>query len=110
VGVYGLVAYIVARQRREIGIRIALGAQPPQIVRLVMSRIARAVVAGVVVGSVAAVFASRALTGFLYGVTPTDAPTFVAAIVVMVLASLAACALPARRALRMDPSIAMRLE
>jgi putative ABC transport system permease protein len=110
VGVYGLVAYIVAAQRREIGIRIALGAQPAQIVELVTSRIAAAVAAGVVVGLVAATFTSRALAGFLYGVAPTDEATFMAASMVMVLAALAACVLPARRALRMDPARAMRVE
>jgi len=110
VGVYGLVAYIVARQQREIGIRIALGAQPGQIVQLVTSRIAVAVVAGVVVGLLAASLASRAMEGFLYGVTPTDVPAFAGAAVAMVLAALAACVVPARRALRMDPSSAMRLE
>jgi predicted permease len=110
VGVYGLVAYIVAQQRREIGIRIALGAQPAQIVELVTSRIAITVVLGVVVGLVVALFASRALAGFLYGVTPTDGPTFVAASVAMIVASLAACVLPARRALRMDAALAMRAE
>jgi predicted permease len=110
VGVYGLVAYIVARQRREIGIRIALGAQPGRIVHLVTSRIARAVGAGVVVGVLGAAVASRALQGFLYGVTATDVPSFAAAASVMCLASLVACIAPARRALRMDPALAMRGE
>ena len=110
VGVYGLVAYIVARQRREIGIRIALGAQAGQVVQLVTSRIAVAVAAGIVVGLSAAAFASQALSGFLYGVRPIDAPTFIAAVVAMAIASLAACVLPARRALKMDPALAMRVE
>jgi ABC-type antimicrobial peptide transport system permease subunit len=110
VGVYGLVAYIVARQQREIGIRIALGARSGQIVELVTSRIAVAVVAGVVVGLLAASLASRAMERFLYGVTPTDVPAFAAAAVAMFLAALAACVIPARRALKMDPSRAMRLE
>jgi putative ABC transport system permease protein len=110
VGVYGLVAYIVAQQRREIGIRIALGAQPARIVRLVTSRIAVAVAAGVVTGLLGAALAGRALEAFLYGVTPTDVPAFAAAAVAMVAGALAACILPARRALRMDPVAAMRLE
>jgi hypothetical protein len=110
VGVYGLVAYIVVRQQREIGIRIALGARSGQIVELVTSRIAVAVVAGVVVGLLAASLASRAMERFLYGVTPTDVPAFAAAAVAMFLAALAACVIPARRALKMDPSRAMRLE
>jgi predicted permease len=110
VGVYGLVAYIVAQQRREIGIRIALGAQPVQIVELVTSRIAVAVAAGVVVGLLAAALASRMLEAFLYGVTPTDLPAFASAAVAMLVAALVACILPARRALRMDPVSAMRLE
>jgi len=110
VGVYGLVAYIVGRQRREIGIRIALGAQPTQIVRLVTSRIATSVAAGMVVGLIAAGLASRALQGFLYGVTTTDALAFAAAAGAMIVAALAACALPTRRALNMDPALAMRTE
>ncbi|MGH7618898.1 MAG: ADOP family duplicated permease [Gemmatimonadaceae bacterium] len=110
VGVYGLVAYIVAQQRREIGIRIALGAQAGQIVELVTFRIAAAIAVGVVIGLVAAAVASRALAGFLYGVDPTDVPTFMGAAVALIVSALAACVLPARRALRMDPALAMRLE
>jgi predicted permease len=110
VGVYGLVAYIVARQKREIGIRIALGARPGQVVRLVTSRIVVAVAGGVGVGLIAAALASRALERFLYGVTPTDGLAFVAAAGAMILAALAACALPAHRALKMDPALAMRTE
>ena len=110
VGVYGLVAYIVAKQQREIGIRIALGARPGQVIELVAVRIALAVGAGVLVGLVAASLASRAMDSFLYGVTRTDIPAFAAAAAVMILAALAACVIPARRALTLDPVRAMRLE
>src|SRR6185312_8876331 len=110
VGVYGLVAYIVAKQQREIGIRIALGARPGQVIELVAVRIDLAVGAGVLVGLVAASLASRAMDSFLYGVTRTDIPAFAAAAAAMILAALAACVIPARRALTLDPVRAMRLE
>jgi putative ABC transport system permease protein len=110
VGVYGLVTYIVAKQQREIGIRIALGARPGQVLELIASRIAAAVSAGVVVGLGAASLASRAMEGFLYGVTTTDFPAFAGAAAAMFLAAFLACVVPAQRALRMDPVRAMRLE
>jgi len=110
IGIYGLVAYVVSKQQREIGIRIALGARPAQVVELVTSRIALSVGGGAVLGLIGAAVASRAMQGFLYGVTRTDGVTYAAAAAAMVVAALAACVIPARRAVKMDPARAMRLE
>jgi predicted permease len=110
VGVYGLFAYAVSTQRREIGIRIALGAQAPEIVRLLAARTVVAVLGGVIVGLLGGVAASRAMTRFLYGVAPTDPPTYAAAASVMLAASIIACVPSVRRALRIDPVTSMRIE
>ena len=110
VGVYGLVSYVLSRQQREIGIRVALGAQPAQVVELVTSRIAVTVGIGIIFGLLVAMLATRALDRFLYGVTSTDLAAFVTAALAMILAALAACVSPARRALRIDPVQAMRVE
>jgi putative ABC transport system permease protein len=110
VGIYGSVAYVVAKQQREIGIRIALGARPAQVLELVTSRVVAAVGIGALAGLIAAAMASRAMQGFLYGVSRTDGPTFAAAAAAMLLAALTACLIPARRAVRMDPVRAIRRE
>lgn len=81
-----------------------------QVLEVVASRILVAVTAGVVAGLFAAMLASRALAGFLYGVAPTDAVAFAGAAGLMTLAALTACVIPARRALTMDPALAMRVE
>jgi predicted permease len=110
VGVYGVLAYIVEGRKREIGIRIALGARPGKVVELITTRLAGVAITGVLVGLLASTFATRALSRFLYGVSAVDIPTFAVAAAVMLLATLCACVLPSLRALRIDPATAMRLE
>lgn len=110
VGVYGVLAYIVEGRKREIGIRIALGAQPGKVVELITIRVASIAIVGVLAGLLASTLVTRALSRFLYGVTATDIPTFAVAAAAMLLASLCACVLPALRALRIDPATAMRFE
>jgi putative ABC transport system permease protein len=110
IGIYGVLSYLVAQRAREIGIRMALGAQQRQVVSLVLRQTAVLTVAGVVIGVAGAAALSRYLEGLLFGLTPLDAGTFVA--VVMLFAATAALAsfIPARRATRIDPLIALRTE
>ena len=109
-GIYGLLSYIVAQRRREIGVRMALGAQRGDILALVVRQGAALVAAGAVVGLLAAAVSSRVLESFLYGVTADDRLTFVGAPLVLIVVALVACWLPARRATRIDPMDALRVE
>jgi predicted permease len=110
VGVYGIVAYSVARRTREIGVRVALGASPGQIFRLIVSEGGRVVIAGVVVGAVAAVAGTRLLGSMLYGVSSTDPVTFILVPGLLAVVALLASCLPALRALRLNPVVALRQE
>ncbi len=110
VGLYGMVAYAVSRRRREIGIRIALGARPSAVLRLMLTDGLRPVLAGILIGAVAALAASRLLSGLLYGVTTTDPVSFVVVPIFLALIAALACYLPARRVLRIDPVEALRSE
>ena len=109
-GVYGLLSYTVAQQRREIGVRMALGAQRGDILTLVVRQGAVLIAVGAVVGLAAAAASSRVLESFLYGVTTDDRLTFVLAPLVLVAVAVFACWLPARRATRVDPMDALRVE
>jgi predicted permease len=109
-GVYGVLAYVVARQTPEIGVRLALGARPGQVVHHVFARGMRPVLIGIVVGLVAVGWASQLMTSLLFGIAPTDPVTYVAASAGLVAAAALACYLPARRALRVDPLVALRAE
>ena len=110
VGVYGVFSYIVAQQTREIGVRMALGARPGQMLRLILRRGALLAAGGSVLGITAAFFLTGVLSTQLYGVAPRDPLTFAGAALVLVAVALAACAIPARRAMRVDPLIALRCE
>lgn len=110
VGVYGVMAYAVSRRTRELGIRRALGARPRGIVRQVVLRGMALAVLGIVLGVAGAYPATRALRAYLYQLDPRDPVTLVGATVVLGLASLAACLLPALRAARVDPLVALRDE
>jgi len=110
VGLYSVVAFLVAQRRHEMGIRMALGAGRAELMRLVLGHGARLVAAGLAVGLAAAFGLSRLVRGLLFGVEPTDPTTFVAVSVLLALVALGACVLPARRAARMDPLVALRYE
>jgi putative ABC transport system permease protein len=110
VGIYGIVAFAMAARTREIGIRVALGAAPTHIVRLTVIRGVVPILSGTAAGGVAALAASRALAGLVFGVPARDAPSLVLAIALIIAAGLAAIAAPVRRALRIDPSIALQAE
>jgi putative ABC transport system permease protein len=109
-GVYGVFSYIVAQQTREIGVRMALGARPGQMLRLILGRGALLAGGGAVLGLAAAFFLTGVLSSQLYGVAPRDPVTFAGSALVLVTVALAACAIPARRAMRVDPLIALRCE
>ena len=108
-GVYGAVAFSVAQRTKEIGIRIALGAQPSNITAIVLRRLALTMGAGLLAGTVAARLAGRVLAFLLFGLKATDLGTFGGALLLLCLAALIAGYLPVRRALRLDPTTALRL-
>jgi predicted permease len=110
VGIYGVVSYAVAQRTREIGVRRALGATPGRVSALVLRTTLAAVVPGLVLGASLALVSARALRALLYGVSPFDLPTLVVAVGSLGAAALFASVVPAWRASRVDPLIAMRAE
>jgi predicted permease len=110
IGLYGLLSYEVARRTREIGIRMALGAQRDHLLKLVVRQGIALAIVGAAVGAAVALAVTRYLAGLLYGVKPMDPLTFVAVAAVLLLVALAACYIPALRATRVDPMVALRHE
>jgi putative ABC transport system permease protein len=110
VGVYGLMAYVVSQRTREIGVRMALGATRANVVRMVLLNACALVAAGLVLGTMAAWYLSAVSQAFLFRLQATDPRAFVAAVVCLFLAGLAATAIPARRAASVDPMVALRVE
>jgi putative ABC transport system permease protein len=110
IGVFGVISYGVSQRTREIGVRVALGADTGDVVRLIVRHGARLAGAGLLIGLGAALVATRLLGALLYQVSPTDPPTFVIGATVLGLSALAAAALPALRAARLDPATALRAE
>jgi predicted permease len=109
-GIYGVVSYSVARRTREIGIRMALGAQMTNVTALVLREAYVSVAYGLVAGIVGSVVLTRMISGFLFQVRPTDVPTFVAVGLLVCVVTLAACLVPLRRATHINPVIALRFE
>jgi len=107
-GVYGVMAYAVEQRRRELGIRLALGARPQDVLRLVIGQGMRSVLAGLVLGLAGAFALSRVLVSLLFEVRTTDPSTFIGVVALLVTIALLACYLPARRATKVDPVIALR--
>jgi putative ABC transport system permease protein len=110
VGIYGLIHQLVTLSTRDIGTRMALGAQPRDVLRLVIGQGMRLALCGIGIGLLAAFGLTRVLTGLLFGVTATDPTTFVATPLLLMLVALLACYLPARRATQVDPLVALRHE
>jgi ABC-type antimicrobial peptide transport system permease subunit len=110
VGILTMTAYSVAQRTQEVGVRMAFGAEPGRIVFEMLKDTARPIVIGIAIGLGAAFYATRVLEKFLYQTTPRDALTFALAAVVMAATACLAAWLPARRAARVDPVIALRAE
>jgi ABC-type antimicrobial peptide transport system permease subunit len=110
IGIYGVLSFLVSTRTREMGIRVALGAQRGDILRLVMKDGARFAIIGVSLGVISALALSRLLASELYGVSPADPLTFLVAASIMTLVTLLACYVPTRRAMRVDPMVALRYE
>src|SRR6516162_1966889 len=110
IGIYGVFSYLVAQRTREIGLRVALGAQRRDVLVLVMKEGAKFSLAGIAIGLLSAVFVTRSMASQLYGVSPLDPLTYLAVALVMAAVALLACYVPTRRAMRVDPAIALRYE
>ena len=110
VGLYGVVAYTVTQRTQEIGVRMAIGAQPGQVMRMVVGGGLRLAAIGVVLGTGAALLLSRFIATMLFGVTPFDATSYILTASALLLVATLACYVPARRAMRVDPLVALRQE
>jgi ABC-type antimicrobial peptide transport system permease subunit len=110
IGIYGVLAYLVSQRTREIGVRIALGAQRSNVLGLVLRRGAAMVAIGVTAGVLGALGLTRYLAGMLYGITPLDATTYVVVAAAFVGVALLASWVPARRATHVDPNTVLRYE
>jgi putative ABC transport system permease protein len=110
IGIYGVLSFLVAKRTREIGIRMALGAQKRDVLWMVMREGAKYSLIGISVGLVFALLVTRLLASELYGVSPVDPLTFAFAAIVMGTVTMIACYVPTRRAMKVDPLIALRHE
>jgi putative ABC transport system permease protein len=110
IGVYGVMSYSAAQRTHEIGIRVALGAQPAQVLKIIFRQGLFIVGLGMVIGTAAALALGKLVAGFLVGVGGADPLTYIAVCLTMALAALTACFVPARRAMKVDPMIALRYE
>ena len=110
IGVYGVNAYAVAQRTNEIGLRVALGADRRAILAMILREASGLVAAGLLAGAAVAVLAARAVRSMLFGLQPDDPATFLAAVLLLAIAALAASYLPARRAAQVDPMVALRAD
>jgi predicted permease len=110
IGIYGVQAYAVRQRTREVGIRVAMGAQPAEVFRLIIAQGLRLTTTGIVIGLAASFGLTRLMASQLYGLSATDPWTFIGVSIVLLTVALAACFIPARRATRIDPVVALRYE
>jgi putative ABC transport system permease protein len=110
VGIHGVIAYSVSRRAREIGLRIALGADGMRVKAMVVRQGAVLIASGIVLGAAGAMATTRLLRGFLYGVEPSDPVALVAGVTLLAAVGVLACYLPARKAASVDPLLAMRAD
>ena len=108
VGLYGVMSYLVNQRTREIGIRMALGARQSNVLHMIMGQGTKLTLIGMVVGTIAALALTRSMSSLLYGVTSADPLTFASVAVLLALVALAAYYIPARRATKVDPMLALR--
>jgi predicted permease len=110
IGIYGVISFLVGQRTHEIGVRMALGAKPHDVLRMILGRGAKLTIIGIGIGVVAALMLTQLMTSMLFGVSAADPLTFVAVSVLLIFVGLAACYIPARRAMRVDPMVALRYE
>jgi putative ABC transport system permease protein len=109
-GIYGVISYLVSERTHEIGIRVALGAQRTNIMQMVLRQGLGLAITGTAIGLGCALIVSHLMAGLLYGVRPTDPLTFVGVAILLIVVALFACYIPGRRAMRVDPIVALRHE